>query len=330
MKDEKILVVGGRGYIGSHVVRMLVDQGSVPVVLDNLSGGAGCIVSGAQYVQGDAGDRHLVEGVLRAFDVSVAMHFASYIQVGESVQDPAKYYENNVVQTLQFLNALVSVGVKRFIFSSTAAVFGESGTAPIGEDHARAPTSPYGRSKYIVEQLLGDYERAYGLRSVCLRYFNAAGAHPDGSMGERHRPETHLIPLAIQAAVGLGAPLQLFGDDYPTGDGTCIRDYVHVMDLADAHIRAAHYLRAGGKSTMFNLGNAHGYSVRQVLNAVGEALGKPVPHQIVRRRPGDPAVLIADGSRARQMLGWVPQRPELSVIVRDAVRFHLADAHIAD
>ncbi len=325
-EQTSVLVVGGAGYIGSHTVRLLQERGRAVVVLDDLSTGHADAVSGAPLVVGDVANASLLADTLRRHRVGAVLHFASLIQVGESVAQPGRYYENNIGKTIAMLNVLAAENVKKLVFSSTAAIFGNPENALIGEADRKAPLNPYGLSKWVVEQLLPDYDRAYGLRSVCLRYFNAAGAQPDASLGERHEPETHLIPLAIRAALGQGPALQVFGDDYPTPDGTCVRDYVHVCDLADAHERALRYLEAGGPSSAFNLGNGQGFSVRQVLSAVAQALGRPVPHQWAPRRAGDPPRLVADASRAAQALGWQPQRPALADIVGDAARFHAQGA----
>lgn len=318
-----ILVTGGAGYIGSHVVRLLVDAGAAVVVLDDLSQGfPDAVPAGVPLIRANVADRHQVEAVLRRYAIAAVMHFAAHIQVGESVKMPGHFYQNNTAGTLSLLSAMAACKVEIFVFSSTAAIFGEPVSPRIAENHPQNPLSPYGRSKWLVENMLPDFAAAHGLRSVCLRYFNAAGAHPDGSIGERHDPETHLIPLAIDAGLRRRAALQVFGADYPTSDGTCVRDYIHVMDLADAHLRALDYLRAGGKSAAFNLGNGNGYSVREVIDTVAQVLGSPVPHTLAERRAGDPAVLVADASAAGRVLGWRPQRFALMTIVEDAVRFH--------
>lgn len=254
--------------------------------------------------------------------IDTVMYFASFIQVGESVVQPAKYYENNVGKTLTLPGAMARHGVRHFIFSSTAAIFGNPLRDLIDEAHPQAPINPYGRTKWLVEQLLPDYESAYGIRHVCLRYFNAAGAQPDGSLGERHDPETHLIPLAINAALGRGPALKVFGDDYPTQDGTCVRDYIHVCDLAAAHLLALQHLRSGGDSLKLNLGNGSGYSVRQVLETVGRIVGRPVPYTVVERREGDPSVLVADAQQARKVLDCAPAFPRLEDIVAHAAAWH--------
>lgn len=322
MKKNKVLVVGGAGYIGSHMVRLLQDQGRSVLVLDNLSSGFADALSGAELIVGDVVDAALLDSIFTIHSIDAVMHFASYIQVGESMVNPAKYYENNVAKTLVVLSAMVRHNVKSFIFSSTAAIFGNPISPVIDERHPQNPINPYGRSKWIIEQLLQDYELAYGLQSVCLRYFNAAGAQPDASLGERHAPETHLIPLAILAALGQSGALKVFGSDYSTPDGTCVRDYVHVCDLASAHLLALEHLRAGGSSLRLNLGNESGYSVKQVLASVEEVVGKAVPHDVVGRRAGDPAVLVANSALARKTLGWRPQYPALADIVAHAVAWH--------
>lgn len=323
-KKKTVLVVGGAGYIGSHMVRRLQDQGLALLVLDDLSSGFADAVPGAELIVGDVADAALLDSIFATQPIDAVMHFASFIQVGESVVNPAKYYENNVAKTLVLLAAMVRHNVRSFIFSSTAAIFGNPISPAIDEQHPQSPINPYGRSKWMIEQLLQDYKLAYGLESVCLRYFNAAGAQPDANLGERHEPETHLIPLAIQAALGQGGALKVFGSDYSTPDGTCVRDYVHVCDLASAHLLALEHLRAGGSSLRLNLGNESGYSVKQVLACVGEVVGKAVPHDVVGRRAGDPAVLVANSALARSTLGWRPQYPALGDIVAHAVAWHTA------
>jgi len=321
-EQDTVLVVGGAGYIGSHTVRAMADLGRRVVVLDNLSTGHAQAVQKAPLVVGDAGDVQLVTQLVREHAVRWVIHFASFSQVVQSMADPALYYQNNVARTVDLLYALCHAGVRGFVFSSTAAIFGDPVTELIDEAHPKNPVNPYGRTKLLVEQMLGDLERAHGLRSICLRYFNAAGAHPDGSLGEWHEPESHLIPLAIMAALGQRGPLQVYGSDYPTPDGTCIRDYVHVMDLALAHVQALDRLAEGGNSDAFNLGNGAGYSVREVLDIVGVQAGRPVPAEWTGRRPGDPPRLVANAARARAMLGWQPRYPDLRDIVAHAWRWH--------
>lgn len=322
-----VLVVGGAGYIGSHMVRALDRAGHLPVVADDLSSGRRDAVSGARLLVGDIGDADFVDRVLGDIQPTAVMHFASLIQVGESVSDPAKYYRNNVTATQVLLDGMRAHGVDKFIFSSTAAVFGEPEYTPINEAHPKAPINPYGRSKWMVEQMLADYESAYGLRSVCLRYFNAAGADPDGSLGECHDPETHLIPLILQVASGRRPHIAVYGDDYNTPDGTCIRDYVHVQDLCDAHLLALERLASDGGSASFNLGNGAGFSVREVIEAARCITGHPIPVVITGRREGDPPRLVADATAANRELGWQPVRADLGKIVRDAWAWECKHAH---
>jgi UDP-glucose 4-epimerase len=269
-------------------------------------------------VQGDLADQALLADLLQPGRFDAVMHFASFIQVGESVQKPAMYYANNVSNTLHLLDAMRAAGVQRFIFSSTAATFGEPQYTPIDERHPQAPINPYGRSKLMIEQVLEDYDRAYGLKSVCLRYFNAAGADPDCELGERHEPETHLIPLVLQAASGRRADIAVFGRDYDTPDGTCIRDYIHINDLCEAHLLALQSLLKGGSSQRYNLGNGNGFSVQEVIDTARRVTGRPIAVRDAPRREGDPARLVADATLARQQLGWVPQFPDLEAIVAHA------------
>ncbi len=313
----RVLVVGGAGYIGSHMVAMLADAGVDVTTLDNLSGGYRDAVIAGQFVHGDLADRPLVDEVL-ACGFDAVMHFASYIQVGESVAAPGMYYRNNYANTLNLLEAMVDRGISRFIFSSTAAVFGEPDYIPIDEAHPARPINPYGRSKRMVEETLADFERAHGLRSVCLRYFNAAGADPAGRLGERHDPETHLIPLLLQVATGRRPDIKVFGRDYDTPDGTCIRDYIHISDLCAAHRLALAYLGEGGASSCLNLGNGNGFSVQEVIATTERVTARPIRVIDAPRRPGDPARLVADAGRARQLLGWQPAYPSLETIVEHA------------
>ncbi|MDQ7747027.1 UDP-glucose 4-epimerase GalE [Hydrogenophaga pseudoflava] len=316
-----ILVVGGAGYIGSHMVKQLALTGCQVTTLDNLVGGFRDAVLHGAFVEGDIADRALLDRLLQAGRFDAVMHFASHIQVGESVQDPAKYYGNNVVNTLNLLEAMRHAGVMRFIFSSTAAIFGEPQTERIAEDHPKQPINPYGRSKLMVEQALEDYDRAYGLRSVCLRYFNAAGADPEGQLGERHEPETHLIPLVLQAASGRRPHISVFGQDYDTPDGTCIRDYVHITDLCEAHWLALQSLLHGEGSQAYNLGNGHGFSVNQVIEAARRVTGRDIEVRYAPRRPGDPARLVADSTQAQRRLDWRPRYAALDTLVEHAWRW---------
>ena len=314
----KILVVGGAGYIGSHMVGMLLEQGHTVVTFDNLSMGFRDAVHGGVFVQGDLADVAALDNVFRMHNPEAVMHFASSIQVGESIAQPAKYYANNVSNTFNLLNAMVEHNVKRFIFSSTAAIYGEPEYLPIDEDHPKHPLNPYGRSKWMIEQTLEDYEHAYGLKSICLRYFNAAGAHPSGLLGERHEPETHLIPLVLQAVSGKNQGVTIFGRDYDTADGTCIRDYVHVMDICSAHLLALDKLELDGKSGRYNLGNGAGFSVQEVISAVERIVGKQVVIIEGERRVGDPAHLVASAQLAKSELGWCPLYPDLQSIISHA------------
>ncbi len=319
----RVLVVGGAGYIGSHMVKLLNLRGFEVTVLDNLANGHRDAVQGARFVLGDLYEREILDRLFGETHFDGVMHFASYIQVGESVREPAKYYRNNVFKTQNLLDVMVAHRVCNFIFSSTAAIFGEPIHIPMAEDHPKQPMNPYGRGKWMVEQMLEDYDTAYGLRSTCLRYFNAAGADPDGELGERHDPETHLIPLALQVASGRRPSITVFGDDYATPDGTCIRDYIHVNDLGEAHWLALQRLWEGGSSTAYNLGNGHGFSVREVIDTARAVTGREIPVEYGKRRPGDPARLVADARRAQAELGWKPRRADLATIIADAWRWEM-------
>lgn len=318
LANSAILVVGGAGYIGSHMVKLLQHAGYTPVVADDLSAGHREAVHTAQLHVGDIGDAAFVDALLGEVKPAAVMHFASFIQVGESVADPGKYYRNNVGATQVLLDAMRAHAIMRFIFSSTAAIFGDPVYVPIDEAHPRQPINPYGRSKWMVEQMLEDYDTAYGLKSVCLRYFNAAGADPDGELGECHEPETHLIPLLLQVASGRRPHITVYGDDYTTADGTCIRDYVHIVDLCNAHLLALEQLLAGGESGRYNLGNGNGFSVSEVIDAVRRVTGQEIAAVHGERRAGDPPVLVADARHARAMLQWAPCYPDLDTIVAHA------------
>lgn len=319
----RVLVVGGAGYIGSHMVKMLLGAGHEVITLDNLSSGHRDAVLGGVFIKGDLADTNSLHEVFMEHQPEAVMHFASYIQVGESVRKPDIYYRNNVTNTLNLLDTMLKFDVKKFIFSSTAAVFGEPDYVPIDEAHPNRPLNPYGRSKLMIEHVLADYDKAFNFRSVCLRYFNAAGADPDGLLGERHDPETHLIPLILQAASGRRDSIQVFGRDYDTPDGTCIRDYIHIVDLCSAHLAALEYLVNGGESDRFNLGNGAGFSVQEVLDAVQKVSGKPVNVIDGPRREGDPARLVADSKRARSVLSWKPVFTDLETIVQHAWQWEL-------
>lgn len=314
----KILVAGGAGYIGSHMVKMLLDQGHAVVILDNLSCGYRDAVLGGEFVLGDLGDRTLLDQLFTEHRFDGVMHFAAFIEVGESVRKPGKYYRNNLVNTLNLLDAMVTHQASNFIFSSTAAIFGEPHAIPIDEKHTKTPINPYGLSKWMVEQILADYDRAYDLKYTCLRYFNAAGADPDGLLGERHEPETHLLPLILQVASGRREQLSMFGRDYDTRDGTCVRDYIHIVDLCQAHLLALDRLIRQGESAAYNLGNGHGFSVQQVIDAVERVTRKSIRVVDAPRREGDPARLVADAGQARELLNWSPIYTELDTIVEHA------------
>jgi UDP-glucose-4-epimerase GalE len=316
-----VLVTGGAGYIGSHAAKALRRSGYRVVIYDNLSAGHREAALGAPLIEGDIGDVDAVRRALRDSGASAVMHFAAWLSVGDSVHNPAGYYRNNVAGTLATLEAMAAEGCRAFIFSSTCAVYGEPVEVPIRETHQTAPINAYGQTKLAIEHALPHFERAYGIRSVRLRYFNAAGADPDGELGEDHAPEIHIIPRVFEAATG-GAPIEVFGDDYPTPDGTCLRDYIHVSDLADAHLRALARLEQGGGSATYNLGTERPSSVIDVIAAVRRVTGLEVTPRIGLRRPGDPAVLFASATRIREELGWVPARPDLDTIVADAWRWH--------
>ena len=313
-----ILVVGGAGYIGSHMVKYLSASNHDVVIFDNLSRGYRDAVLEGEFVEGDLANQAQLDQLFSSNRFAAVMHFASFIEVGESVRKPAKYYRNNFSNTQNLLDAMVAHGVSHFIFSSTAAIFGEPQYTPIDEVHAKEPINPYGKSKLMVEQMLEDYDRAHGLKSVCLRYFNAAGADVEGDLGERHDPETHLIPLVLQAASGRRDAISIFGNDYATPDGTCLRDYIHVQDLCAAHLLALESLRGSGNSNQFNLGNGLGFSVQQVIDCARAVTGREIKVVHEQRREGDPAVLVADATRARQVLGWEPSRSSLEKIIETA------------
>ncbi len=318
----RVLVTGGAGYIGSHAVRALLAEGHAAVVLDDLSAGhAESVAAGVPLVQARVHDRAIVTSILQEHAIDAVMHFAAWLSVPESVRDPLGYYENNVAGSLALLDAMAESGVRRLVFSSTCAVYGEPSTVPITETEFTRPINAYGETKLAVERALSHVERANGLRWIALRYFNAAGAHPDGTMGEDHSPEIHLIPRAIDAATG-GAPLQVFGQDYPTPDGTCLRDYIHVGDLAGAHVCALRALDSGVASGAFNAGTGRPHSVKQVIDTVSAVVGSPVRWTPAPRRPGDPAALYASSSRLQRELGWTPRYADLELIVRHAWQWH--------
>ena len=317
----RVLVTGGAGYIGSHTGKALRSDGFDVVVLDNLSEGHRAAVEGVRLVEANCGDRPVLDALLGEGGVEAAIHFAARCYVGESVTDPLLYWRENVAGTLTLLAALVDHGGIPLIFSSSCAVYGEPGAAEIAEELPRAPVNPYGRTKAALEWAMEDFGAAYGLRSVRLRYFNAAGADPDGVLGEDHDPETHLVPLVIREALTGAGRFTVFGNDYPTPDGTCVRDYIHVADLADAHVRAARHLLAGGAGGAMNLGTGRGYSVLQIAEAVERRSGRPVARRAGERRPGDPAYLVARPGRAREVLGWEPRHSGLEEIVDTSYRW---------
>jgi UDP-arabinose 4-epimerase len=317
-----VLVTGGAGYIGSHTCKALAAGGFFPVSIDNLVYGHEWAAKWGPLIKGDINDRDLLEHVFRTYRPVAVLHFAAFAYVGESVNSPDKYYRNNVVGTLTLLDAMLGHRCNNLIFSSTCATYGNPLTLPITEDHEQRPINPYGWSKLMIEQIMRDYERAYNLRHVSLRYFNAAGADPDGEIGEDHDPETHLIPLAIQAALGERPYLEIYGTDYPTGDGTAVRDYIHVSDLALVHVLALEHLLSGKKSVFLNVGTGHGYSVREVIKAVASATKCEVPMRESPRRAGDPPVLVAKSARAFASFGWQPRFTDINATVQTAVRWH--------
>lgn len=320
-----VLITGGAGYIGSHVNKLLNSLGQSTVVCDSLVTGHRDFLRWGEFFKADLGDRDALNRLFRVREVSAVMHFASFISVGESVADPHKYYLNNLRNTINLLDAMRAHEVETMIFSSTAAVYGEPKQKVITEGHALNPISPYARSKVMIEQIMNDYTEAYGMKQVSLRYFNAAGADSDLEIGERHKPETHLIPLLIECALGLRDEIEIFGTDYSTPDGTCIRDYIHVSDLAQAHVNALDYLKGGGESRAFNLGNGKGFSVRQVIETVEKVTGKKIKVKESERRPGDSPVLVGGSKLAKSTLGWKPTQAKLEKIVNSAWEWHQKD-----
>ncbi|MBY5841699.1 UDP-glucose 4-epimerase GalE [Rhizobium leguminosarum] len=321
MAGETVLVVGGAGYIGSHTCLDLANKGYTPVVFDNFSNGHREFVKWGPAEEGDIRDRARLDEVLAKHKPAAILHFAALIEVGESVKDPVSFYENNVIGTLTLLSAAQAAGINAFVFSSTCATYGLPQSVPLDETHRQVPINPYGRTKYIVEQALADYDQYRSLRSVVLRYFNAAGADFEGRIGEWHQPETHAIPLAIDAALGRRQGFKVFGSDYETRDGTCVRDYIHVLDLADAHVRAVEYLLKGGDSVALNLGTGTGTTVKELLGAIEDVSNRPFPVEYIGRREGDSHTLVANNDKARDVLGWVPQY-DLSQIIRSAWDWH--------
>lgn len=313
-----ILVVGGAGYIGSHMVKLLLKTGYQVITFDNLSTGYRQAVVGGEFILGDLAEPNQLSRLFQHYHVDAVMHFASFSLVGESTQLPGKYYLNNVANTLNLLEAMIAHQIKTFIFSSTAAIFGEPQTTPIDENHPKNPINPYGVSKWMIEQILQDYDKAHQLKSICLRYFNAAGADAEGELGENHNPETHLIPLVLQVASERRAHINIFGQDYETDDGTCVRDYIHIEDICQAHLLALQQLQSEKTSHVYNLGSGSGFSVQQVITAAREVTGHPIPVTVAPRRQGDPARLVADSRRAQTQLGWQSHYPDLKTIIQHA------------
>jgi len=323
---KTIFVTGGAGYVGSHCCKEFAAQGWNVVVYDNLSRGWRDLARWGELVEGDILDRDALQSALTAAKPDVLAHFAALTYVGESVEDPALYYRNNTLGTFNILESMRAVGVDKMIFSSTAATYGVPHQVPMPEDHPQQPINPYGWSKLMVERMMDDYARAYGLRFASLRYFNAAGASPDGEIGERHEPETHVIPLAAKGALSSDYAFTIFGDDFDTRDGTCVRDYIHVCDLGRAHAAAAKYLMDGGAAEFFNLGTGEGTTVKEIADAIEKVSGKPLPRKIGPRRAGDPAVLVASNAKAKAKLGWEPTQSSVDEIVQSAWNWAQKDA----
>jgi UDP-glucose-4-epimerase GalE len=324
MTAKRVLVAGGAGYIGSHAAKALRQTGFEPVVFDDLSSGHEHAVRWGPLVRGDIRNADAVRAAIREYRPEAVMNFAARIEVGEGERNPAAFYDNNVAGMLSLVRVMLEEDVKSFVFSSTCAIYGDPERLPLTEDLPKRPVSVYGRTKLMCEQMLADMSRAHGLRYAALRYFNAAGADRDGEIGEEHDPETHLIPNALKAAAGLGGAMKLFGDDYPTPDGTCIRDFIHVTDLADAHLLAARKLAEGARAIELNLGTGEGRTVMQVLRSVEKATGRAVPHTISPRRPGDAIALYSDATKVRAELGWQPKHSDIDTIVSTAWNFHRA------
>jgi len=324
MKRKKncILVVGGAGYIGAHMCKLLAQEGYHPVVLDNLARGHKAALKWGSFVEGSMADGAILKKIFSAYHIEAVMHFAAFCYVGESVENPRIYYRNNVADTINLLNLMIEAKISNFIFSSSCATYGEPLEIPIRETHPQNPINPYGRTKLMVEQVLDDLRSAYEFESISLRYFNAAGADPEGELGEDHRPETHLIPLVLQTALGLRQSVSIFGDDYATEDGTCVRDYIHINDLAQAHLLALEHLLGGARGGAYNLGNGDGYSVRQVIQTARRVTGKSIPTQDSPRRSGDPAVLVGSSTKIRRQWGWQPKFADLHSIIETAWEWH--------
>ncbi|AIW41182.1 MULTISPECIES: UDP-glucose 4-epimerase GalE [Paenibacillus] len=322
-----ILVTGGAGYIGSHTVAELLDLGEEVVVLDNLQTGHKAALLGGKLYEGDLRDKELLSKLFSENSIDAVIHFAANSLVGESMQNPGKYYDNNVFGTLSLLEAMKDAGVRRIVFSSTAATYGEPEKVPIEEGDRTEPTNVYGETKLMMERMMSWFDKVLGIKYVSLRYFNAAGAHESGKIGEDHRPESHLIPLVLQTALKQRPHIAVFGEDYATPDGTCVRDYIHVSDLADAHVRAVNYLREGNDSNVFNLGNGQGFSVKEVIETARKVTGLDIPVVTEPRRAGDPAILVASSDKARSVLGWSPARTQLEDIISGAWGWHQSHPH---
>ncbi|URJ44267.1 UDP-glucose 4-epimerase GalE [Paenibacillus polymyxa] len=322
-----ILVTGGAGYIGSHTVAELLDLGEEVVVLDNLQTGHKAALLGGKLYEGDLRDKELLSKLFSENSIDAVIHFAANSLVGESMQNPGKYYDNNVFGTLSLLEAMKDAGVRRIVFSSTAATYGEPEKVPIEEGDRTEPTNVYGETKLMMERMMSWFDKVLGIKYVSLRYFNAAGAHESGKIGEDHRPESHLIPLVLQTALKQRPHIAVFGEDYTTPDGTCVRDYIHVSDLADAHVRAVNYLREGNDSNVFNLGNGQGFSVKEVIETARKVTGLDIPVVTEPRRAGDPAILVASSDKARSVLGWSPARTQLEDIISGAWGWHQSHPH---
>ncbi len=322
MGKLNILVVGGCGYIGTHMIKALIEAGHHPVTLDDLSSGHRSLLPGGEFIEGTVANPELLDDIFQSRRIDAVMHFAAFIEVGASVQNPLAYYSNNFTSTANLLGAMVRHDVKRFVFSSSAAVYGEPEYTPIDEGHALNPTSPYGETKLWVEKMLAACDRAYGMRAISLRYFNAAGADESGMIGERHDPESHLIPLVLDVAMGKREHIKIFGVDYPTPDGTCIRDYIHVSDLVSAHLAAIEALMDDADSNVYNLGNSRGISVRKIIETARRVSGQAIPVIEDQRRPGDPAVLIAGSDKIKKDLNWRPRFEDIEDIIRTAWRWH--------
>ncbi len=319
---KEILVVGGAGYIGSHMCKYLHQKGMQPVVLDNLSYGHRKAVQWGPFYEGDMADRELLKKIFTCHNIEAVMHFAAFCYVGESMEAPLKYYQNNIGAPLVLLTEMVEHNILNFIFSSSCATYGEPEELPLLENFPQKPINPYGRSKLMMEQILDDLDQANNMKSVCLRYFNAAGADPNGEIGEDHDPETHLIPLVLKTALGQRDRLTIFGSDYPTADGTCIRDYIHIVDLAQAHYLSLLHLLDGGESRKYNLGNGNGYSILDIINTAEKVSGKKISHSYAARRPGDPAALVGSAKLIIDELGWKPEFDQLEEIIRTAWNWH--------